>query len=345
MTQLQAIGAGAPNPVLAEATRGDRVESIHRGAVAVADNSGALVLALGDVEAAIYARSAVKPIQALPLVDSGAAEAFGFGTEELALAEASHGGEPDHIRVAAAMLAAIGLDESDLECGAHSPSHRASSIALRKAGREPGPLHNNCSGKHAGFLALARHRGLEHRGYVHPDHPVQELIREALSDLTGLSLKSADAAVDGCSIPTYPTPLASLATAFARFATGKGLAPARAQAARHLFSAATANPFYIGGTGMLSTEIMDILDGRILIKNGAEGVYCATVPDRGLGIALKCDDGSSRGAEAMIGAVVVRLFPQAEPALAAYLARPIKSVRGMQVGVVRPLADAFSALS
>ena len=161
------------NPVLVEVTRGERVESRHRGAVAVIDARGKKVLAIGDIEAPVYPRSAVKAIQALPLVESGAADAFGFRARELALSQASHGGEPEHVAGVSAMLSAIGLDETALECGAHAPSHGPSAAELIRRGKAPSQLHNNCSGKHANFLALARHLGIDHRGYVGAAHPVQ----------------------------------------------------------------------------------------------------------------------------------------------------------------------------
>ena len=180
------------NPVLVEVVRGGLVESRHRGAVAVADADGATVLALGDVARPVYPRSAVKPLQALPLLESGAAERYGFGDQEIALACASHGGEPAHVEVASRMLARAGLDAGALECGAHWPSHQPSSQALARSGGAPSALHNNCSGKHAGFLCVACAAGVEHRGYVKAEHVVQREVRGALEGLTGVGL-SADA--------------------------------------------------------------------------------------------------------------------------------------------------------
>src|SRR4051794_13566103 len=179
------------NPVLVEVLRGALIESRHRGAVAVVDAGGATVLALGDVARPVYPRSAVKPLQALPLVESGAADKYGLGDKELALACASHGGEPAHVEVASRMLARAGLDAGALECGAHWPNHQPSSQALARAGGAPSALHNNCSGKHSGFLCVACAAGAEHRGYVKPEHLVQREVRGALESLTGAGL-SAD---------------------------------------------------------------------------------------------------------------------------------------------------------
>ena len=232
------------NPVLVEVTRGNRVESRHRGAIAVFDADGRSVFSAGNVDKAIYPRSAVKAIQALALIESGAADAFGYGKRELALAQASHGGEPAHVAIAAAMLHAAGLDEGALECGTQWPSHSATAAALGAAGENPSALHNNCSGKHAGFLAVARHSGFPIEGYVKPDHPVQRLIRDALESLTGAAHHADDCGIDGCSIPTYAVPLTALAVGFASFGSGQGLAPERAAAARRLFDAAVAEPFF-----------------------------------------------------------------------------------------------------
>ena len=220
------------NPVLVEMVRGGLVESRHRGAVAVVDADGATVLALGDVARPVYPRSAVKPLQALPLIESGAADRYGFGDQEIALACASHGGEPAHVEVASRMLARAGLDASALECGAHWPSHQPSSQALARTGA-PSALHNNCSGKHAGFLCVACAAGVEHCGYVKAKHVVQREVRGALEELTGVGLSADVCGIDGCSIPTWAVPLTALAHGFARFGTGQGLqqnAPRRLRA-------------------------------------------------------------------------------------------------------------------
>ena len=214
------------NPVLVEVLRGGRVESRHRGSVAAVDASGATVLALGDIAQAVYPRSSIKIMQALPLIESGAADRFGFGDEELALACASHGGEPGHVAVAARMLAAAGLDAGALECGAHwpriSPPRRRSS----RVGGQPNALHNNCSGKHAGFVCAACASGVDHHRYVDPAHPVQREVKAAIETLAGVKLADAPG-VDGCSAPNWPMPLAALARAFARIGSGQGVGRAR----------------------------------------------------------------------------------------------------------------------
>ncbi len=331
------------NPVLVEVFRGERVESRHRGAVAILDARGKTLFAIGDVDEPVFPRSAVKAIQALPLVESGTADAFGFHARELALSQASHGGEPEHVAGVSAMLSAIGLDESALECGAHAPSHSASAAELIRRGKAPSQLHNNCSGKHANFLALARHQNHDHRGYIAAHHPVQVAVSEALANLTGAPHGAENSAVDGCSIPTYAVPLKSLALGFARFASGIGLERSRADAARRIFEAAVAEPFYVAGTGRICTDMMTLLRGAALIKTGAEGVFCAGLANLGLGVALKVDDGATRAAEATMAAVIARLLPEHEEALRRWTNAPVNSRRGARVGEVRALKSVFQA--
>ncbi len=327
------------NPVVVEVLRGGFVESVHRGAGVVCDADGGVLLAFGDVGRAVFARSAVKPIQALPWVESGAAD--GFTGEELALACASHSGEAKHVATAAAMLAKAGLDERALACGARWPMGAEATRALARAGGAPGPLHNDCSGKHAGFLCLACAQGWTVEGYETAAHSVQRGVKAALEDVCGVRLDDADAALDGCSIPAYALPLKSLAHGFARLATGRGLAPKRGGAARRLLAAMAANPFHVAGTERFDTRAMTLLEGRAVVKTGAEGVYCATIPDAGLGFAVKIDDGATRAAEVAVAALLARFLETAEGFEP--LRRPtLTNWRGLSVGELRPagaLAD------
>ena len=333
------LGEIVTDPVLVEVFRGEIVESVHRGAVAVFDAAGKAVLELGDTERPVFPRSAVKAIQALPLVESGAADAFGFGDKELALACASHGGEPAHVELAASMLGRAGMDETALECGAHWPGHFDATLALARSGRTPNNLHNNCSGKHSGFICTCRHLGIDHRGYVAAGHRSQEMVREAMEAVTGARHGADNSAIDGCSIPTYAVPLKNLAIGFARLASGEGLSPSRAAAARRLMAACMAEPFHVAGTGYSDTRLMEAAPGQIFVKFGAEGVMCAALPELGLGIALKCDDGAGRGAEVMVSAVLARLLVH-DGALAGRLAEmarpPVPSRKGVAVGALRP---------
>lgn len=329
------------NPVLIEVLRGTIVESVHRGAVAVFDADGKPILEIGDTSKPVFPRSAVKAIQALPLVESGAADVYGFGNRELALACASHSGEPAHVELARSMLARAGLDGSALECGTHWPSNHDAEIALARAGGAPNALHNNCSGKHSGFLCTCVHSGIAHEGYVKAGHGLQEMVRDAMQSVTGAAHGADERATDGCSIPTYAVPLKSFALGFARMATTNGFGPERAKAAKRLFAACMAEPFFVAGTGRADVALMEAAPGRIFAKGGAEGVHCAAIPELGLGIALKCDDGAGRAGEAMVAAVLARLL-RADETLAVKLLKlanaPIESRIGAKVGALRPTA-------
>jgi len=330
------------DPILVEVLRGVRVESRHRGAVAVADADGNAVLALGDVETPIFPRSAVKALQALVLIETGAADAYGFGDEELALACASHSGEPGHVAGVTRMLAKAGLDVSALACGAHWPLSQPATVALARSG-EPSALHNNCSGKHAGFICDACAMGIDPAGYWKPDHQVQRHVRAVLEELSGETLGEDRRAIDGCSVPTWALPLQSLARAFARFGTGDKLAPERARAAARLRDACTSKPWYVAGTGRFCTEIMRLFGSRVFVKTGAEGVYCGALPELGLGIAIKCDDGAGRAAQAIMAALIARFLPLSDTerdALVLFTRPTLRNWNGFEVGALR-VADAI----
>lgn len=327
------------DPVLVEVLRGDTVESLHRGAVVVIDADGGTALSLGDGDRPVFPRSAVKAIQALPFVESGAADAYGFGDRELALACSSHSGETAHVDLAGAMLAGAGLGEGSLECGAHWPSSQDAMVRLARSGKAPTQLHNNCSGKHSAFLCTCRHSGIDHAGYVRADHPFQDMIRGTMEEVTGAAHCADNSGTDGCSIPTYAVPLRNLALGFARMATGNGLGRERAVAAKRLISACMAEPFYVAGTGRACTRLMEVAPGRIFVKTGAEGVFCAAIEELGLGIAIKCDDGASRAAEVVVSQVLGSLLHKDEVLSSRLvgLAQPeLRNWRGTGVGRLRP---------
>ena len=329
------------NPILVEVTRGALVESRHRGMVAVVDGDGDLVFSIGDIDSLVFPRSACKAMQALPLVESGAADAFGFGNRELALSASSHSGEDLHAALAASMLARAGRDLTALECGAHWSFEQPSLIHQARTLDKPTALHNNCSGKHSGFICTCVHMGIEPAGYIGYDHPLQAEIRATMAALTGSVLGRDTCGTDGCAIPTYAVPLRALAHGFARMATGTGLAPQRASAARRILQACMAEPFYVAGTRRACTSLMQLAPGRIFAKTGAEGVFCATLPEKGIAIALKCEDGSTRAAEAMVAAVLSRYFDPGSvehQALTAMAARPIHNWNRDHVGDVRAVA-------
>src|SRR6185503_14464654 len=320
------------NPVLIELTRGPLVESVHAGAIAVVRADGEVVAAVGDIARPIFPRSAIKPLQALPFLESGAVERFGFGAPEIALACGSHVGARPHVAGVTAMLAGAGVPAAALACGAHEPMDSATAREMIRAGASPSPLNHNCSGKHAAMLATAAHLAEPADSYWRPDHPVQQRIRRALADMSGCVLGSDAMGIDGCSVPNWAMPLAGLARAFARLATGEGLAPERADAARRIRQACWAHTELVAGQGQLVTLIMQRFPGQVLVKSGAEGVYCGAFPAQGLGFALKIDDGAKRAAEAAVVQVISRFHPATQrlgpdPRLTNW--------RGMQVGEMR----------
>lgn len=335
------------NPVCVEVTRGKLVESFHRGAVAIANDKGETVCALGDTSARVFPRSAIKALQAIPLVESGAAEALDFDDAELALACASHSGETVHVNAARVMLIKAGLSEEDLECGSHWPRRMEDIAELVRADEQPRQLHNNCSGKHAGFLGLAKVLGVPTKGYVLPEHPVQQEIKAVLEELTGDTLTADICGTDGCSIPTYASPLEGFARAFARFGTGEGMAPDRAQAVEQIYEACVNEPFMVAGSERFCTDVMHAFKGRVFVKTGAEGVFCGCVPELGLGIALKCDDGATRASEAMMAVVLEQLLDLNEDeakVLDRFANPPVLTRREVQAGEVRPTTDFLSSL-
>jgi L-asparaginase II len=330
------------DPIVVEVVRGGLVESRHRGAIAVVDAAGSEVFAAGDVAKSVFPRSAVKPLQALPLVESGAAEKFALSDEELALCCASHSGEPAHARGVERILAKAGFDASALACGTHWPASQSAAMALARAGATPSALHNNCSGKHAGFLCVARAMAVDPAGYWQPGHPVQQRVHAVLEDLTEVALPPDCRAVDGCSVPTWAVPLENLALAFAKFGSGRGLTSARAAAATRLLAACVTEPWYVAGTGRFCTEIMQLLGAQALVKTGAEGVMCAAVPALALGVAIKCDDGASRAAEALMAATLARLLTvddQQRAALARFAQPKIRNWNDIETGELRVGAE------
>ena len=326
------------NPILAEAIRGNWVENRYRGAYVVVDADGTIIASGGDIERPVFPRSAIKSMQALPIFARKAEGKFHHTEEELALACASHHGEDVHVATANGLLTRIGLSAADLECGAHAPTNTAAREALRAAGAEPSPLHNNCSGKHSGMLSVALAMGVPTAGYVSREHDVQKVVRAAVEAVIGESLTEGKCGTDGCSIPTFAAPLRAFAYGFARMSTGKGLPDDLAVAAQRLFNAATTHPHLVAGTGHPDTLLMQAFKGRLMQKGGAEGVQCGAIRDKGWGYALKCDDGNMAASHAMLAGVLRRFAdPDAnQQALIETLAhQPIKNVRGAEVGEMR----------
>jgi L-asparaginase II len=288
------------NPTLAEILRGHIVESFHRGAFAVANATGEIIDSQGDIARNIFPRSAIKAFQAVPLIESGAADHFGFDDEDIALACSSHSGEAEHVRVAAKMLKKVGIEEAAYECGSHWPERMADKTALIKAAEMPRAIHNNCSGKHAGMLAVAKHLGVPLKDYVTRDHPVQKAVAQAIDRYCNVDTATSPCGIDGCSVPTWAMPLANMAQGFAKlFAPGN-------TTGQRIAKAASAHPFLIAGTNKFDSKIMAAIP-RLFIKVGAEGVYCGAIPHASLGFALKIDDGAVRGAEVAVAKMLSNL--------------------------------------
>lgn len=330
-------------PVLVEVTRGSIVESRHRGAIVVVDPDGQVLKRLGDDSLITSTRSTIKPIQAIPFITSGAADHFNVDERELAVVCASHEGEPIHTETVAGMLARAGLDETALRCGVQIPFDAETAKRLEADGKPPTQLHNNCSGKHTGMLMSAALRGLEVDDYLSPDNAVQQEITRAFARMADLSEK-IPTAIDGCSAPTFGVPLRSLALAFARLVNPPAEDPMFAQATRRIVAAMNSHPEMVGGTrGRLDTELLRAAHGRLVCKIGAESVYCVGVlpceryPE-GAGIAIKIEDGASRG----LSPTVIESLRQLEvlnesevAQLAKYHHAVVENRRGVQVGEVR----------
>ncbi len=301
-----AAGAKPAGPAVIEVIRGAMVESRHLATIAVVDAKGKVVMAAGDIEAPIFPRSAVKPIQALALIETGAAEAFDLGDREIALACASHGGEAAHVGAVLDWLSGIGCGEDDLECGPQPPLVEAANQALTREGRAPSAVHNNCSGNHAGFLSVARHLGDDTKGYIGLTHPVQQRALRLLEQMTGLDLADAPRGIDGCGIPVIGVGLGNLALAMARFADTAELPEGRRQAVARICAAMAAEPKMAGGAGRFTTRVLEAAGDKAVVKGGAEGVYVAALLELGLGIAIKVDDGAKRASETVMAHLLRR---------------------------------------
>jgi L-asparaginase II len=325
-------------PVL-EIWRGGLLECVHLAHAVICDAKG-VVSAWGNPQAVIFPRSSAKMIQALPLLETGAADARGLSQAHLALACASHRGAHVHVDLAGRWLADLGLADADLRCGAHEPGDKAERDRLISAHEKPCQLHNNCSGKHSGFLTVTQHlkAGPE---YVEIDHPLQKAIRAATEEVTGETV--AGWGVDGCSAPNFAMSLTGLARAMAAYANAREGHGAREEAMHRLTRAMAAHPHLVAGEGETCTELMRAMGGRVAIKGGAEAVYVAIVPEKGLGIALKVVDGGYRAAEAAIAALLSRVgvLDPAHPAAVKRMAGVQRNWRGLETGAFR-IADGFA---
>lgn len=328
--------------ITVEILRGGVVESRHRGAACVVDADGVVVAGWGDIEQPVFPRSAIKAFQALPLLESGAVEALGLTDAQIALACGSHSGGERHVAAARAMLQKVDLAEPDLACSAHWPIGEAAARDLARRAAEPCRLHNNCSGKHAGFLCAAHMRGTPSTGYTDPKHPIQREMVAAVEQMTDIRLSRDMAGLDGCGILTYVQPLRSLARGFARFASGQGLGKERALAVGRIRSAVAVQPYFVAGDGRFDTRVMTHFGERLFTKTGAEGVFCAAIPELGFGVAVKAEDGALRAAEALLVAVLLSCWRLDDPdavVLQQAGSPPIRDWGGRIVGETRVAID------
>ena len=327
---------------LFQLTRGEIIESLHSGALALADCEGKLLAWAGDPQLVTYMRSSAKPFQALPLIESGAADHFGFDLKQIAVACASHVGSEAHVKIVEAIQAAVGIEEKDLICGVHAPADIEATRRLAIEGKDPTPNQHNCSGKHSGMLALARYLGASMDDYLDLDHPVQQRILAALAEMCGLNETQVELGVDGCSAPNFALPLVAAAIGLARLADPTGLPEARAQACRTVFTAMTTHPEMVAGPGRFDTRLMEVAGERILSKAGAEGYQAIAIKAGALGagspamgLAVKIADGNSRAVRPVTMAVLeeIGVLGEAEAKeLAEFSAHRLHNSRGIEVG-------------
>jgi len=325
--------------LLVEVTRNGTVESRHFGAAVVCDFKGNIVESWGDIEKLVFPRSALKPMLAIHLVESGASDQYAMSDAELSLACSSHQGEKIHQDMVESWLTRLRLTEDHLACGAVLPEHTDSAHLILASGQQGCRIHHNCSGKHSGFLTTALHLDLPLDGYHLIDHPLQQLSLDILSDLADIDLKQYPMGIDGCGLPAPTMPLLQLGHATARFAKPVDLSDTRAQAIYRLHEAITNEPLYIAGHGTLVSELNEVTKGAVLAKTGAEGIITAALPEQGLGIAVKIADGSARARSVALLAILDHLgaLPdEAKHKLQAHISPTIVNSRGLAVGEIRP---------
>ncbi|MDW0116703.1 asparaginase [Sporosarcina thermotolerans] len=326
--------------VLVNVERGPLVESKHRGSIAIVNAKGDVIVRVGDIDDVIFARSSMKPLQTLPIIETGAADHFQFDDGDLSLCCASHNGERQHTDRAASILSRIGLEVSDLQCGTHPPRFQAAFEEVIKEGKEITPIYNNCSGKHSGMLATAIHMNESIDDYYKVEHPVQQRILSVISELTDVPVNDIQIGIDGCGVPVHGVPLKNLALSFARMADPSELDESRRQSVGRVTKAMMNAPEMVGGTARFCTDFMKHMGGRVFGKVGAEGVYCVGVPEAGLGIAVKIEDGNSRATNAVVMEILDQLDllqEQEKKDLASYHFPELLNARKEKIGTLRPV--------
>jgi L-asparaginase II len=337
---------------IAETTRGGVTESVHYGVVVAVDATGEVIASAGDPETVVFFRSSAKPFQAIPVIESGAADAFRFTPAELALCCASHEGSPEHQQQVAAMLAKIGMSPAELQCGCPLPMHDLEAARVTTGEIEGLPLHCDCSGKHAGMLATIAHEGLSHHDYLDPAHPLQQCILGIMAEVMRVPVETIVLGTDGCSLPTFGAPVRAFATAYAALAAPELVPPGagreHAAALDRLRAAMIAHPENVAGHGQLVTDLMALSDGRVVAKSGAEGLICLAAPEQEVGIAIRVMDGSFRTHAAVTVAALEQLGILDAPARDAILERHSPQLRnhnGRLVGEIRPVFQLEGAVA
>ncbi|WP_010269864.1 asparaginase [Paenibacillus senegalensis] len=342
-----------PSSILIQVLRGQLVESRHTAHLAIVNEAGRLLYECGDPHLLTFIRSSAKPLQALPVVETGAASRYRFGDRELALICSSHNGEPAQVQLVEEMLARIGLSAAALQCGVQKPAYKPAADELYRSSQSPGALHNTCSGKHGGMLALSQLLGADHQHYTNIEHPVQQIMLKTVAEMSGTDPASIPLGVDGCGVPVFGLHLTHLAYAYARWGRPERLSSTRAQACRSLIAAITAEPYYLAGSERYDTRLVEVTQGKVIGKMGAEGVFALTLPDKGWGLALKITDGSERALYPAVTEVLRQLGALNEDQcreLSAYHQPLIKNKAGTVVGRIEAQApirevcvDLFSA--
>ncbi|PKM90228.1 MAG: L-asparaginase [Firmicutes bacterium HGW-Firmicutes-12] len=325
---------------LVEVTRGETVESLHRGVIVVIDSHGKKIASAGDSTYYTFIRSAAKPIQALPVLEKGAAEHFGFSVEEIALIMSSHSGEQGHVHIGLQLMEKIGLEAKYLQCGTHPPLHKATAKELATRGQAPSVFHCTCSGKHAGMLALAKYLKLSLDDYFQLKHQVQQMMLNTIAELADLNIASIEVGTDGCGVPVFAMPVERMAYIYARWANPSDLSVERIKACNILQEAITTYPEVVAGTGRLASDLMKVTDKKLLAKDGNEGIFCIGLPSKGWGIAIKIEDGNTRA----VGPVVIETLRQLGiltedeyKKLSSYSRIELKNYRGELIGEARPV--------
>ncbi len=342
------------NPILAKNMRfidgsSGWTENVHRGAFCLVDGEGKIIKSSGDIKVPVFPHSAIKSMQALAMFTSGAVEKFSLSEKEIALACASHNGDVMHIEGVQRFLDKIGCSVDDLECGAHVPIGRGARKEFFASNEPLSAIYNACSGKHAGMLAVAKAIGVAIKGYSKPSHEVQQLVQYCIEQVIGQDLRGDRCAVDGCCVPTFAASLESFAFGFARMSLGNGLSDDLASAAKHIFAAGAENPYLIRGENSLDSDLIADFNGRLMIKNGAEGVYCGVLhannKEKNIGFALKIDDGNLVVSEVVIVNILLNFVnpnEQEEKILRKYCSKKLKNWRNVSVGEIVSASDLFS---